>query len=74
MLWTMLFLIPWFLGLLAGHSLGGFIHILLVIAIIALLIHIEADCSDYGPDRGRKRYLKRQLVLQSGKILPKPRY
>jgi len=30
----------WALGLLSGFALGGFIHILLVVAIIILLIRI----------------------------------
>jgi len=30
----------WALGLLSGFALGGFIHILLVVAIIMLLIRI----------------------------------
>lgn len=30
----------WLLGLVTAHTIGGFIHILLVIAIIAVLIRI----------------------------------
>jgi hypothetical protein len=33
-------LILWLLGLLGGYMIGGFIHILLVIAIIVVLIRI----------------------------------
>jgi len=42
MLWTILviLLILWLLGLLAGYTMGGFIHILLVIAIIVLVVRL----------------------------------
>jgi hypothetical protein len=61
----------WLLGLVSGYSIGNFIHIALVVAIIAMLIQIEDDCSDYGSGHQRKRYLKRQLIIRSRKILPK---
>jgi hypothetical protein len=42
MLWTIcaVLLILWLLGLITGYTLGGLIHILLVIAIIVLLVRI----------------------------------
>lgn len=42
MLWTiaMILLILWALGLLTGFTLGGFVHVLIVIAIIAVLLRI----------------------------------
>ena len=42
MLWTIavLLLILWLLGLVSSYTLGGFIHILLVLAVIAVLIRI----------------------------------
>lgn len=42
MLWTlaMILLILWALGLITGYTMGGFVHILIVIAIIAVLIKI----------------------------------
>ncbi len=42
MLWTIfvILLIMWLLGLVSGYTIGGFIHILLVIAIIVVLIRI----------------------------------
>lgn len=42
MLWTIavLLLILWFLGMVSSYTLGGFIHILLVLAIVAVLIRI----------------------------------
>jgi hypothetical protein len=30
----------WLLGVVSSHTIGGFIHILLVIAIIAVLVRI----------------------------------
>ena len=42
MLWTIfvILLILWLLGLISGYTIGGFIHILLVIAIVVVLIRI----------------------------------
>ena len=42
MLWTIfvILLILWLLGLVSGYTLSGFIHILLVIAIVVVLIRI----------------------------------
>lgn len=42
MLWTLfvILLILWLLGLVTSYTLGGFIHILLVIAVAVVLIRI----------------------------------
>ena len=42
MLWTIavIFLILWLLGLVTGYTLGNFIHVLLVIAIIMILVRV----------------------------------
>jgi hypothetical protein len=42
MLWTIavLLVLLWLLGLVSSYTIGGFIHILLVIAIIVVLIRI----------------------------------
>ena len=42
MLWMIfvVLLILWMLGLVSGYTMGGFIHILLVIAIVVVLIRI----------------------------------
>jgi Family of unknown function (DUF5670) len=42
MLWTIavVLLILWLLGMISSYTLGGFIHLLLVIAIIVVLIRI----------------------------------
>jgi hypothetical protein len=42
MLWTIfvILLVLWLLGLVTSYTLGGFIHILLVIALATLLIQL----------------------------------
>jgi hypothetical protein len=42
MLWTIfvILLVLWLLGLVSSYTLGGFIHVLLVIAIAVALIQI----------------------------------
>jgi fatty acid desaturase len=42
MLWTIaiILLILWLLGMVSFHALGAYVHILLVLAIIAVLIRI----------------------------------
>lgn len=42
MLWTIavILLILWLLGMVSSYTLGGFIHILLVLAVIAVLVRI----------------------------------
>jgi Family of unknown function (DUF5670) len=42
MLWTLfvVLLILWGLGLITGYTLGGVIHVLLVIAIVVVLIQV----------------------------------
>ncbi|MGE5275834.1 MAG: lmo0937 family membrane protein [Acidobacteriota bacterium] len=42
MLWTIfvILLVLWLLGLVSGYTISGFIHILLVLAIIVLVIRL----------------------------------
>ena len=42
MLWTIfvVLLVLWLLGVVSSYTLGGFIHILLVIALAMLLINV----------------------------------
>jgi hypothetical protein len=42
MLWTIfvILLILWLLGMVTSYTMGGFIHILLVIAIVVVLIRV----------------------------------
>jgi hypothetical protein len=37
---AIILLILWFLGVITAHTIGGFIHILLVIAVIVILIRL----------------------------------
>jgi hypothetical protein len=42
MLWTIfvVLLVLWLLGLVSSYTLGGFIHILLVLALVVLVINL----------------------------------
>jgi hypothetical protein len=42
MLWTIavILIVLWLLGLVSGYTMGNFIHILLVIAIVVVLIRV----------------------------------
>ena len=42
MLWTIfvILLVLWALGMVSSYTLGGYIHILLVIAVVVVLIRI----------------------------------
>ncbi len=37
---SIILIVLWLLGLVTSYTLGGFIHLLLVIAVIAILIRI----------------------------------
>ena len=41
-MWTIawILIILWLLGLISGYTMGNFIHVLLVIAVIVMLIRI----------------------------------
>jgi Family of unknown function (DUF5670) len=42
MLWTIfiMLLVLWFLGLVSSYTLGGYIHILIVVALIILVVNL----------------------------------
>jgi len=42
MLWTIavILLVLWALGLVSAYTMGGFIHVLLVLAIIVVLVRV----------------------------------
>ena len=42
MLWTIavILVVLWLLGLVTSYTVGGFIHILLVLAIVAIVIRV----------------------------------
>jgi len=42
MLWTIaiILIVLWALGLVTSYTMGGFIHVLLVIAVVVILINV----------------------------------
>ncbi len=42
MLWTIfvILLVLWLLGMVSSYTMGGYIHVLLVIAIVVLIIRV----------------------------------
>ncbi len=42
MLWTIavVLIVLWALGLVTSYTMGGFIHVLLVVAVVAVLIRV----------------------------------
>jgi hypothetical protein len=42
MLWTIavVLIILWLLGLVSSYTMGGFIHILLIVAVVVILVNI----------------------------------
>jgi uncharacterized protein DUF5670 len=42
MLWTLfvILLVLWLLGMVSSYTLGGFIHILLLLAVVALIFQL----------------------------------
>ncbi len=42
MLWTvaLILIVLWVLGLVSSYTMGGFIHILLVLALVAVLVRL----------------------------------
>ena len=42
MLWTIavILIVLWLLGLVSAYTMGGFIHILLVIAVVVILVRL----------------------------------
>jgi hypothetical protein len=42
MLWTVavVLIVLWLLGMVSSYTMGGFVHILLVVAIIVILINV----------------------------------
>jgi high-affinity Fe2+/Pb2+ permease len=67
-LWSILLTLSvfWLLGIISGYMMDGMTHILLLFAIVAMLIKIEDDYSNYGSWLTKKRYLKRHLISRSG--------
>ncbi len=47
MLWTLfvILLVLWLLGVVSSYTMGGFIHVLLVLAIVALIFQLVSGRS-----------------------------
>jgi len=60
MLWTLfvVLLVLWLLGVVSSYTLGGFIHILLVLAVIALVFQLIS---------GRRTVVKNLVALSASK-------
>lgn len=45
MLWTLfvILLVLWLVGIVSSYTLGGFIHLLLVLAVLALIFQLLTD-------------------------------
>jgi len=45
MLWTLfvVLLVLWLLGVVSSYTLGGFVHVLLVLAVLALIFQLLSD-------------------------------
>jgi len=45
MLWSIaaMFFVLWVLGLITSYTMGGFIHICLVLAVVAVLVRLIQD-------------------------------
>lgn len=45
MLWTLflILLVLWLVGVVSSYTLGGFIHLLLVLAVLALVFQLISD-------------------------------
>lgn len=45
MLWTLfvVLLVLWLIGIISSYTLGGFVHILLVLAVLALIFQLLSD-------------------------------
>jgi hypothetical protein len=44
MLWTIaiILVVLWLLGLITAHTMGGFIHVLLIIAVVVILVNVTS--------------------------------
>jgi hypothetical protein len=47
MLWTIfvILLVLWLLGMITSYTMGGFIHVLLVVAVVVLIIRLVSGRS-----------------------------
>jgi len=45
MLWTLfvILLVLWLVGVVSSYTMGGFVHLLLVLAVLALIVQLLTD-------------------------------
>lgn len=55
----------WLLGFMSSHMMGGFIHILLVVACIAMLIGISTDRRSTGQTEIKPKNNHGKIIGQS---------
>ena len=69
MLWTIfvILLVLWLLGMVSSYTLGGYIHLLLVVAVVVLAIVLAAAIIDEIVSSG-----VRSLPPQVGLVAPQP--
>ena len=50
MLWTIfvILMVMWLLGMVTSYTLGGFIHILLVVAVVMILVNLISGRKGLG--------------------------
>lgn len=72
--WTIfvVLMIPWLLGLVSGYTIGGFIHALLVIAIVVVLIRIIQGGISYTTREKVVDIGPIQMTAEKTKMLPLP--
>jgi len=64
---AVVFVVFWMLGLLSGYTLGVFIHMLYIIAIVLLLIGLKQEVGIYR-ELNRTLYNRKCRRLTSGRI------
>ena len=60
MLWTIavILFVPWLLGLVTSHTLGGLIHLLLVVALIVLVRRLRTSRASPRPSEGVRAHTR----------------
>jgi hypothetical protein len=84
LLWTIavVLLVPWLVGLGSAYTLGGLIHVLLVIALVVLVVGVGAgprqkirlvdrEKDERGSQGAGDRQVEREVVLEGdGRLRP----
>ena len=56
MLWTIpiIFILLWALGLVTSYTLGGYIHVLVILAVVMLLVRIVKGPGNKSPGQAKR--------------------